>query len=543
MKKLIDAKTFIEMLDSGIKNIHKHKKVLNELNVFPVPDGDTGTNMFMTLKYGFDNCDKSIQNVGEVASDFASLTVFGARGNSGVITSQFFKGIAEELVDKQYIDSKILTLALEKGCKYAYHSVAKPVEGTMLTVIREATEKIKQCEIDDTKELMRVFIEEAEISLSKTPELLPILKKAGVVDSGGSGIVYFFKGVYKYLSGETLEEVVDDLAKIENSIDFSLINKNTPLNYGYCVEGLIQLKFDEDDFDLEDFKSEISDLGNSVVASLEKDKIKVHVHTKNLAKVMEFCHEFGEFLTLKVENMSLQNLAKNKEEVKKFLISEEQGENFNIVAVATNTYLQKKFIEMGADVVILSKINPSSQDFIDAFSFLDKEIIVFPNSANSILAAVQAAGLCSNKQIYVVNSRSVADCYSSLSVLDFDCDAKSAVNFINQSINSLSKVFVYHSQKDVKFNDIKIDKNQFFSLENNEKILCVDDTIEKVCLKTVKDVVESRNSSVVSIIYAGDIAEEFVDYLCEKINGLELGIDVVSVCSMETSYSLILVFE
>lgn len=545
MTKVIDAKSFIQMLDNGIKNINLNKKMLNDLNVFPVPDGDTGTNMFMTLKYGFDNCNKQSQSVGVVANEFASLAVFGARGNSGVILSQFFKGVAEGLSESTNATAKDLTYALGKGCEYAYRSVAKPVEGTMLTVIREATEKVKQQPVEEVKELVENFVKEAKLSLDRTPELLPILKKAGVVDSGASGIVCFFEGVYKYLSGTPLNENQNEEESLKSEIDFSLINKDTPLNFGYCVEGLIQLMVDEDDFDLKDFREDLSDVGNSVVASLEKDKVKVHVHTKKLAKVMDICQKKGEFLTIKIENMSVQNLAKmqEKEHAEKFLLAEEKGENFNIVAVATNAYLQRKFIEMGADVVILSQITPSSQDFIDAFSYLDKDIIVFPNSANSILAAVQAAGLCSDKQISVVNSRSVADCYSALSVLDFDTNLKSAVNSINQSINALYKVFVYHAQKEITYNGVKVDKNDFFSLENNEKILSVGETIEKVCLNTIKQIVAKKDSSVVTLVYADGMAEEFIEYLSGKIYELDIGVDVATVCSMETAYSLILVFE
>ncbi len=542
MINTIDGLMLYEMLKNGIANVKKNKSKLNDLNVFPVPDGDTGTNMFMTLKFGLDNSKNDQKNLGEVIGQFATSAVFGARGNSGVILSQFFKGLADGFKTYEKADVDCITKALENGTKYAYLSVAKPVEGTMLTVIREATEAVKQAKsLNCVMELLKVFVSQAKDTLDRTPQMLPILKKANVVDSGGCGIVCFFEGMLGYLTGEKISD--SEETDQNNLIDFSLINKDTPLNYGYCVEGLVQLGFDEKDFCIEEFREKLTGYGNSIVASIEKDKIKLHVHTKKLAKVMEFCQKYGEFLTIKIENMSVQNILKQKEENKKFLIANELGENFNVIAVATNAYMQNKFIEMGADVVILSDITPSSQDFLTAFSYIDKDIIIFPNSANSILAAVQAAGLCPDKNITVVNSRSVADCYSALSVLDFDTNAKEAAVSINQSINALYKVFVYHSQKDIKYNGIKIEKNQFFSLENNENILFVDETIEKVALSTVGDVVDKKGSSVVTIVYADEIAEEFVEYLTDKIYALNLGVEVASVCSMESAYSLILVFE
>ena len=544
MIKTVDAKSYIEMLENGIKNIRKNKQSLNDLNVFPVPDGDTGTNMFMTLKYGLDNCNKQSKSVSKIADDFASLAVFGARGNSGVILSQFFKGIAEGLKGKTNVSPADLICSLEKGCYFAYHAVAKPVEGTMLTVIREATDSVKANTFSDVESLVESFVENAKISLEKTPNLLPILKKAGVVDSGGSGIVCFFDGVLKGLKGASIEEDdVEEDVDVKASIDFSLINKDTPLTFGYCVEGLIQLKFDESDFDLAEFKKDLSKIGNSVVASLEKDKIKLHVHTKKLYKVMEYCQKYGEFLTIKIENMSVQNLAKKQEEVQKFLVSEEKGENFNVVAVASNPYLQKKFIEMGADVVILSQITPSSQDFLDAFSYLDKGIIVFPNSANSILAAVQAGGLCKGKKIHVINSRSAADCYGALSVMDFDGEVDDVVIAANEAINATFKAFCYHSVKDIKFGDVAVRKNDFFALVGNQKILCVAETLDKVVLRTVKDTVEKKNATILTIFYADGIAEEYVNYLCQKIDELGLDLEVAAVCTMENVYSLALSFE
>ena len=418
----------------------------------------------------------------------------------------------------------------------------------MLTVIREATEKVRESmPLLDVKELVKVFTTQAKLTLIKTPDMLPVLKKARVVDSGGAGIVCFFEGVLSYLNGEEPEEVfIDEEEEKEHmqiAFDFSIINKDTAFNYGYCVEGLIQLKIDEDDFNIEEFRTGITKLGRSVVATLEKDKVKVHVHTPKLGRVMNFCQEIGEFLTLKIENMSVQNIMAKQEQVKKFLVSEELGENFNVVAVATNTHMQQMFLDMGADVVILTDITPSAQDFVDAFNYLEKEIIVFPNSANSILTATQAAGLSPEKNVKIVNSRSIADCYSALSVLDFDCLTKSAITQISASINAIYKAHIYQAHKEISYSGTKIANKDFFALESSDKVLCVEETLEKATLQTIRKVVKKHRASVVTLFYAKGIAVQFIEDLIAKIDGLGLGIEIAPLCSMETSYSILLAFE
>ena len=542
--KRITSKSYLAMLEHGVYNLAKNKTMLNDLNVFPVPDGDTGTNMFMTLKYAFDNLTEKEGTLEVVAKNFASLSVFGARGNSGVILSQFIKGIADGLAGCVDAGVEELIVALEKGCGYAYSSVAKPVEGTMLTVIRESVEAIKKKrEFESVKDLIFAFVKNAKISLEDTPNRLPILKKAGVVDSGGCGIVCFFEGILAFLEGRAIE-IEQNEEQVAKALDFSMINKDTPFNYGYCIEGLLQLKVDVKEFEIEKFLMELTKKGRSVVATLEKDKVKLHVHAKALGKIMDFCQKFGEFLTIKIENMSVQNLQKDKEKQKKFLTADEQGEKFNVVAVATNPYLQNKFLEMGADVVILSDMTPSSQDFIDAFALTScKEVLVFPNSANSILTAIQASSFCENKKISILNSRSVAECFSALSIIDFDSMADDAVSTINQTIKGLRKVFVYHSSKSVEFGDVKVSKNDFFSLENNEKIYSVGQSLEDVVLQTIKKTTSEKACSLLTVFYAGDIAEEYVVALHEKIQSLGLDIEISTVCTMESSYSLVLMFE
>ena len=541
----IDGSVFLELMYSGIKYLDIHRDTLNDLNVFPVPDGDTGTNMSMTLKCGYAAANNTKSTLSEVSQVFSSAAVFGARGNSGVILSQFIKGLSEEFKGHDYADSTLLSRALANGCSYAYASVAKPMEGTMLTVIKDASNYLaSSLPLASIDEAIDAFIYEAKRSLSRTPDLLPILKKAGVVDSGGAGIVYFFEGMKKYLLGEDIE--LSESISTNAPLDLSRFNKNTSFDYGYCVEGLIQLKMDVIDFDLEMFKKKISKLGNSIVASLERDKLKLHIHTKDLGRLMTFTQETGEFLTVKIDNMTVQNFQKQNEDTEqhKFLYSEEPSPSeFAVVAVAANPKMQKRFYDMGADVVILSDISPSSQDFLDAFGYTTaRKILVFPNSSNSLLTSMQAASMYKKAKVFVLNSRSSVECFSALPLIDFDGDIDDAISTVNDTLSNLYQLSVYHALKDIKYGNKHISKDEFFVLSGN-KILNIDTTLNDVTLKTVKQTLNKNDYSVVTVFYGDSIEDDYISILYEAIRALGFDIEIVFVPTYETVYSLSMTFE
>ncbi|MBR5858425.1 MAG: DAK2 domain-containing protein, partial [Clostridia bacterium] len=306
----IDGINFRNLLDYGIRSLAVYKDKVNALNVFPVPDGDTGTNMLLTLQNGYEAISETEASLGETARSFSRAIVFGARGNSGVIVSQFFRGLCESLYDKETADFCELVSAFENGVVSAYKSVSKPVEGTILTVIREAIEHVRK-ELDDYRldsvnEVISAFIDKAKSTLNNTPNMLAVLKSANVVDSGGAGIIYVFEGMRCYLDGKPLpiyEHNQPSAAKKAN--DFSKFNKNSLFEYGYCTELLIQLTFRADSFSVSAFRDELSELGDSIVVSYEDDKVKLHIHTFAPEKVLAHCHTYGEFLSLKIENMSV----------------------------------------------------------------------------------------------------------------------------------------------------------------------------------------------------------------------------------------------
>lgn len=541
----IDNLIFIDLIESGIKNLDKYRSIVNDLNVFPVPDGDTGTNMVMTLKYGYEAIKNKNASLSEVINSFATGTVFGARGNSGVIVSQFFKGIAESLKDKAEINCKAFALALGSGVNFAYQSVAKPVEGTILTVLKDATKAvISRLPIDNFDELFEVFLTESKLSLEKTPDYLPILKKAGVVDSGGAGMVYFFEGISKYLKGEEIESS-QEVVK-EEYIDLSLFNKDTNFEYGYCIEGVIQLTIDTADFDLKDFNQKLAKIGKSIVTTLESDKVKLHVHTHQIGEITDLCQKYGEFLKIKIENMTVQNIQNNTNDAvdQKILVNEDQSDaEFGIVCVANNSLMQQKLFEIGADVVIKCDIAPSAQDFIDAFSHVKhKKILVFPNSSNSILTSMKAGSMYKKSKVTVLNCRSIVECYASLLMIDFDESIDNAVTAVNDTISRIYQLCIYQANKDFKYGRKTVKENEFFAL-SNQKILNIATSLDNVTVDTVKDILENNNYSVITLYYGINVSEEYIEYITELILKLDLDVEVASVETKESVYCITITFE
>ena len=539
--EIISGSSYKEMIQYGINHLDKYCAVVNDLNVFPVPDGDTGTNMVMTMRNGFHSIGEEGGEVSNIANRFANGAVFGARGNSGVIVSQFFKGLSHGLKDVEEVDCATFAKALDTGCQFAYASVAKPVEGTILTVLREATEAVteKLPEINDFDELIEEFLRVAKTSLDNTPNLLPILSKAGVVDSGGAGIVYFFEGMQRYLNGEELEAV--ESPKLSGEIiDFSRFNKDSRFDYGYCTEVLLQLVMDVEKFDYPRFVGVLQKMGESVATSLEGDKVKVHVHTHTPEQVLNYCHRYGEFLTLKIENMSVQHT----QTTQKFLCSDNASEGeFSVVAVAYNSDLQVMLANMGADVVICSEEVPSSQDFIEAFEKVStKQILVFPNSSNSILSAMQAGSLYKNAKVTVLNCRSIAECYSALAYIDFDTDDVSEiVEDINDTIGNIYQASIIHAEKNIQYGNRKVIKNDYFALSGND-ILFTGHSVESVVMLTVEDVVKRLDRSVLNLFYGQNISLDQIEALSEKIED-EFDLETCVIPTHNPIYDIVLSFE
>ena len=543
MLQKITGSCFRNMIKYGLSNLEKHCDIVNDLNVFPVPDGDTGTNMVMTIKNALPALDTATDALTVVAKAFASATVFGARGNSGVIVSQFFKGMSEGFTTEDANPAEF-SHALNMGYQFAYDAVAKPVEGTILTVIKDgATALSKKLEhVSTIDEAISVFLKHAKISLENTPNLLPILKKAGVIDSGGAGLVYFFEGIESYLNGEPLPSLKYDAAESAQHIDFSSFNRYSNFEYGYCTEAILQLTVDEAEFRPNSFSRQLQKLGESVVTSFEADKVKLHVHTHTPEKVLAFCHRYGEFLTLKIENMSVQHTQTTQ---KKYLCAKNQEESFfALVAVAPNGMLQTMLSEMGADVVILSEQAPSSQDFIQAFEHITaKEILVFPNSSNSIMSAEQAGNLYDKAHVTVINCRSIAECYSAMAVIEFgESDVGAVVDIVNETIGNIYQVSVARATKNMQFGAQSIVKDEYFSLSGKD-VLMTGVNLDVVTLQTVKIVIQDKDCSVINLFYGKNLSEQGAENLAELIRGIVSDVEVCLIPTQDHIYDLIMSFE
>lgn len=542
MLNTIDGFQFKNIIEYGVRNLENNINIINDLNVFPVPDGDTGTNMVLTVKNGLAAINDLPDELPAVAKTFGDAVIFGARGNSGVIFSQFLKGICECLKALNEADSSVFCDAVSNGVKFAYGAVSNPVEGTILTVIKESFQAVEanRASVVSIDDVVSVFLNNARISLDKTTEMLPALKKAGVVDSGGAGLVCFFEGIQKYLNGETIESAPQN-EPLPSYIDYSVYNKKSKFKFGYCTELLIQLLDSKEELDINYFRNTLEVMGDSLVTSYDADKLRVHIHTHTPEQILEFCHRFGEFLSLKIENMTVQHTQLTP----KLICSDNSDETaYTTVAVAPNKHLADIFIDMGADVVMLNEACPATEDFIEAFEKKpNNKIVIFPNDPDSILAAQQAAELYKNAAVTVINCGSVANCYSALATLDFDCDD---IEFVtentNQLISSIYSVSVLRSAQNLIYGEKTIEKNSFFSTTAND-VLFIGDTLRDVALKTINNTLEQEDYCVITLFFGQNTTEEEIVLLTEEINKSHPFVEIFALPTESVSYDLTISFE
>ncbi len=428
--KEIDGQLFKQMLIGGLHNLKTNIETVNDLNVFPIPDGDTGDNMYSTLLEGIRPIRNSEEHhLGLVAKLVGDGAILGARGNSGVILSQMIAGITDEFSRHERANMNTLAKAFENAVKRAYVSVSEPVEGTMLTALREATEfAVKRMNDSSTVEsFLDDYIAETDRSLQRTPDLLPVLKEAGVIDSGGAGILYMMQGFLNGLRGEApeLDSAVEQTNK--KQLNLSLFTENSVMEFGYCTEFLLQLthaKTDISAFSLDAMREKLATFGDSIVAVKTGTVVKVHVHTLTPGAVLEYAQGYGEFLTLKIENMTLQHnevLEKKEQPVFKKNFTRKP---FGLVAVADGEGVIAAFKELGADIVIQGGQgkNPPVELFISAFDALNRDtIFVLPDNGNVMMAAREAATLYKQSDVRVIGANTVGDGYAVLAALDYDC--------------------------------------------------------------------------------------------------------------------------
>ena len=539
----MNGQTFRSLFMNGHQSLVNDVDRINELNVFPVPDGDTGTNMKMTMDGGFNAVyNSSEENLGLLLKDLARGMVFSARGNSGVILSQFFKGLSNGFLEKAETDVEGFALAMISGVEQAYKVVNNPTEGTILTVMREASQLAYDAHANTFEDYFKVYLTEANNSLARTPELLPVLKKAGVVDSGGAGFIEIIEGMALAIDGHMLESITKCDVHVP-TVNPNGFNADSELEFGYCTEFILQLqnkKVDIKNFDLKVITDFLEQIGNSIVAFVDEDIVKVHVHTFEPGKVINYCQQFGEYVTFKMENMSVQHSETNFEAP----VEEAEFKETTIVAVSSGDGISELFKTMGVDYIVSGgqTMNPSTDDFLAAFEKLNtNNIIVFPNNSNIIMAAKQAAEYYDKANVKVIETKTIAQCYSALSLLD-DSDFETLVYSINMSLSNVTSLEVTYAVRDSQIDTFNIKKDDFLGFKDHKMT-----TVSKTKLDSVKDLLATieniEEKEVVTILYGEDVTEEEIEMVTDFIESTYDWMEVGAICGGQKVYSFIIAVE
>jgi len=518
MQKTINGTTFRKMLLAGVSLLEQNKEYIDQLNVFPVPDGDTGTNMFLTMKSAVAELNKCMGNdMASLSEAFAKGALRGARGNSGVITSQIFKGFCTITKDCKEITTKDFAKAMHEGSAIAYKAVTKPKEGTILTVIRVMAENAVALakKHDDFDVFFKKVIDAGEEILKQTPEMLPVLKKAGVVDSGGRGILVIFTGFQRYLAGEEdLEYILEDETKPQSVDDvIADINNLSDIEFGYCTEYMIiNMHKKTTEVDIEKLREKLMEIGDSVICIGDLQLVKVHVHTNDPHKALGYALELGELFNLKIENMREQN----RELKKKAQASEEQKE-IGMIAVAPGDGLANIFRELMVDEIIVGgqTMNPSAEDIANAADKVPaRTVFVFPNNKNIVLAAEQANDV-TNKNLIIIPTKSVPEGIAASIAFNPEASVEENESAMLEAVKGVRSGSVTYAVRDTHVDGFDLSKGEIIGLDN-KAILAKGDLVNETTEKLV-DAMFDDSVMNITLFYGEDIREDEANKLQEKL--------------------------
>ena len=546
--KTVSGTLFKKMITNGAVNLKNNHKEIDHLNVFPVPDGDTGTNMQMTMMAGIKEVKKtSTESIVDISKILSRGLLMGARGNSGVILSQFFRGLYSEIAK---IDNGSATVdefidALVGGYQMAYRAVMDPVEGTILTVVRESAEKVLQerNNLNSVEEVLKVYLTQAKETLIKTPDLLPVLKEAGVVDSGGAGFIKIIEGWVMALDGQELTEEFfsESINVIEEDHTGAMALGDIDIKFGYCTEFIVKL-FDYEKFNEEFMKEPLMQMGDSLVVVTDEDLLKVHVHTNQPGVALTLAQKYGDLQTIKIENMRLQHSSLMDEAVEAPKTTKKS--KYAVIAVAAGQGVQEAFLELGVDKVIDGgqTMNPSAEDFVNAIESLNAEnIILLPNNSNIILTAEQTVELCPEQNIRVVKSKNIAQGYSSLIAFDPTMDIDDNVLEMMDAISEMKSGEVTYAIRDTELGGVTIKEGDFIGISAGEIKLSKNNKAEasKELLKLLID----ENSEITTIFFGEDVNVEEVEDLVDFVKELSPDIEVELIDGKQDIYSYIFAVE
>ncbi|MED3573454.1 DAK2 domain-containing protein [Cytobacillus praedii] len=526
--KVLDGKRFAEMVILGANHLSVHAKLVDALNVFPVPDGDTGTNMNLSMTSGAKEVKNNVQpHIGKVGSALSKGLLMGARGNSGVILSQLFRGFSKAIEQKAEIDGKEFAAALQNGVETAYKAVMKPVEGTILTVAKDAAKKAVQVakNEDNIIAIMDEVVKEAKASLNRTPDLLPVLKEVGVVDSGGQGLVFVYEGFLAELKGEELPDApaslpkMDELVSAEHHKNVHSFMNTEDIEFGYCTEFMVKFesaKLANNPFTEEKFRQDLSKYGDSLLVIADEELVKVHIHSEQPGNCLTYGQRYGSLINMKIENMRQQH-SNLVDEVQTPLVSENSSkkvkQEYGIVTVSMGSGIADLFRSIGAHAVIEGgqTMNPSTEDIVKAINEVNaKKVIILPNNKNIIMAAQQAAEV-SDQEVIVIPSKTVPQGMSALLAFNPGAELSQNEEVMNEALKHVKTGQVTFAVRDTSIDGLEIEKNDFMGINEGKIVVKNKDKVQ-----SAKDLLMNMidaDSEILTILKGEDATDEDIQAL------------------------------
>lgn len=518
----INGKLFADMIIQGAQNLSNNADLVDSLNVYPVPDGDTGTNMNLTMTSGREEVENNLsKNIGELGKTFSKGLLMGARGNSGVILSQLFRGFCKNIESESEINSKLLAESFQAGVETAYKAVMKPVEGTILTVAKDAAQAAieKANNTEDCIELMEYIIVKANESLENTPNLLAVLKEVGVVDSGGKGLLCVYEGFLKALKGEKVEAKVAKIDKdefVHDEHDFHGVINTEDIIYGYCTEMMVRFGKNKKAFDEQEFRQDMSQFGDSLLVINDEEIVKVHVHTEYPGKVFNYGQQYGELIKLKVENMREQHrevIRKEQHTAKPKMETVETA----IITISMGEGISEIFKSMGATHIISGgqTMNPSTEDIVKVIEQSKcKRAIILPNNKNILMASEQAASIVDAEAV-VIPTKSIPQGISALFQYDVDATLDENKSQMADSVNNVKSGSLTYAVRDTKIDGVEIKKDAFMGLIEDKIVSSQSDQ-----LTTVTELLNemlAEDSEILTVIIGQDAEQAVTDNMINWI--------------------------
>lgn len=554
----LDGRSFAKMILAGAHHLSQNAQIVDALNVFPVPDGDTGTNMNLSMTSGAKAVEETnTDHIGKVGVALSKGLLMGARGNSGVILSQLFRGFSKQIEQKEMIDAKEFALALQAGVDTAYKAVMKPIEGTILTVAKDAAKKAVAVSAteNDIDRVLELTIEEARASLDRTPDLLPVLKEVGVVDSGGKGLLCVYEGFLASLRGEELPSKMASLPTLKELVSAehhksAQSHMNTEdIEFGYCTEFMVKFEEDKQSFDENAFREDLSEFGDSLLVVSDETLAKVHIHAEQPGDVLSYAQRYGSLINMKIENMREQHSSivnQEKEHApaatpKASAAAEKQ--RFGVVSVAMGEGIADLFKSIGASVVIEGgqTMNPSTEDIVTAIESVHAEtVFILPNNSNIVMAAKQAATV-SNREVVVIPTKTVPQGMSALLSLNEVASNEDNEAAMLDAIDNVKSGQITFAVRDTQIDGIDIAKGDYMGLYNGKITLTAKNQLDAVKELLTKMVTE--DDEIVTIIKGEDASSEEMDELEAFIEETFEDIEVEVHDGKQPLYSYILAVE